>query len=136
MAPKNQSTTPRRKRIDGKARLQTAPAWLAAFEGKNIVRSYSKRFGVDQLTAALELMMLHVELPPETLNRLKTSRKAQATMSAEHKQRLEAQLDWQEWVSNLICIDDNLYIYYEEEIDNTDPNNPITKLVEVPVLLR
>ena len=136
MAPKNKSTTPRRKRIDRKARLQTAPAWLAAFEGKNIVRSYSKWFGVDQLTASLELMMLDVELPPGTLSRLKASRTAQAAMSAEHKQRLEEQLAWQEWVSNLICIDDDHYIFYEEEIDNTNPNNPVTKLVEVPVLLR
>ncbi|KAF0194060.1 MAG: hypothetical protein FD169_2052 [Bacillota bacterium] len=64
MAPKKKDNTPRRRRMDRKTRLQVAPACLATFTGKNVVRVYGRWFGVDQLTAAVELQMLDVALPP------------------------------------------------------------------------
>ena len=55
---------PRRKRMKRAARLQAAPAWLARYAGRNVVRSYARWFGVDLGCSLVELRSLGVELDP------------------------------------------------------------------------
>jgi hypothetical protein len=40
---------PKRKRYNKKQRLAAAEKWIAAYEGNNLVKGYSKWFGVDKL---------------------------------------------------------------------------------------
>jgi hypothetical protein len=49
---------PRRKRMDRKSRLQSATDWIKKYEGKNIIASYAKWFGVDLICAMTELELL------------------------------------------------------------------------------
>lgn len=47
------------------SRLQSARAWIAKYEGKNIVKGYSKWYGVDLLCAINELRMLGIQVDEE-----------------------------------------------------------------------
>ena len=58
MAKKKQNLGPRRKRIKREARLQSAKSWLKDYDGKNVVKSYSKWFAVDSICAMNELELL------------------------------------------------------------------------------
>lgn len=55
------------------ARLQLARKWLAEYEGKRVVRSYARWFGVDLICAARELQLLGVPLDAEYLEQLRTT---------------------------------------------------------------
>ena len=59
---------PRAKRMKRSARLQSAALWLKEFEGKNVLRSYCKRYGVDWRCAAIELRRLGIKLDPAYLS--------------------------------------------------------------------
>ena len=43
------SKCPRHKRMNRAERLQAAKHWLPKYEGKSIVRGYSKHFGVTKI---------------------------------------------------------------------------------------
>jgi hypothetical protein len=58
MKKKNKNLGPRRKRMDRRSRLQSATEWIKKYEGKNIIASYAKWFGVDKICAMTELEML------------------------------------------------------------------------------
>ena len=58
---------PRAKRMNRPARLQSAVAWLKAFDGRHVLRSYCKHFGVDWRCAAVELQQLGVILDADYL---------------------------------------------------------------------
>lgn len=64
---------PRLHRLKRSARLNSARAWLPKYEGKRIVRSYRKRYGVDLLCAIAELQMLKVPLDPTYIDRVRTT---------------------------------------------------------------
>lgn len=64
---------PRLHRLKRPARLDSARAWLPKYEGKKIVRSYRKRYGVDLLCAIAELQMLNVPLDPTYVDRVRTT---------------------------------------------------------------
>ena len=55
------------------ARLQSAVSWLRKFEGKNILRSYCKHFGVDWRCAAIELKQLGIQVDADYLKRRELS---------------------------------------------------------------
>lgn len=61
MANKN-NRTPRRKRMQRPARLQSAKHWIPTYGGGNIVKGYKNWFGVDLVCAIKELRMLGVKL--------------------------------------------------------------------------
>ena len=61
MANKN-NRTPRRKRMQRSARLQSAKYWIPTYNGGNIVKGYKKWFSVDLVCAIKELRMLGVTL--------------------------------------------------------------------------
>lgn len=84
---------PRRKLMKKEARLQSARTTdrIAKYTGKNIVRRYSKWFGVDLLCAIKELRLLGVEVDEGYENQVKTSLqvlvKGRQRKKAERKQR-------------------------------------------------
>lgn len=43
-------------------RIQSAKSWLQTYSGKNVIRGYCKWFGVDSLTAVIELRQLGVPI--------------------------------------------------------------------------
>lgn len=55
MKRKQHNNTPRRKRLNRKQRVSIANNWLKSYNGKNVVKGYSKWFGVDLLCAIAEL---------------------------------------------------------------------------------
>ncbi|MCF8302354.1 MAG: hypothetical protein K9I94_03685 [Bacteroidales bacterium] len=54
--------TPKRKRLSRKNRLNSGKKWLETYNGKHIVKGYSKWFGVDKICAIKELRMLGIEI--------------------------------------------------------------------------
>jgi hypothetical protein len=78
---------PRVKRMRRAARLQSARSWLEKYEGKNVVRGYRKRFGVDLACAYKELQMLGLQFDPSVVAaRLKS---AAADAAARRRKRIE-----------------------------------------------
>jgi hypothetical protein len=67
---KHGSLPPRRHRMRRQARLDSARQWLASYSGKNIVRGYRKRYGVDWLCAVRELRQLGREIDPQYVAQL------------------------------------------------------------------
>jgi hypothetical protein len=53
-------TTPRRKRYSRAQRLQAARTWVRTYRGRDIVRGYRRWYGVDTITAILELRQLGI----------------------------------------------------------------------------
>lgn len=69
------------------ARLQSARSWLEKYEGKNVVRGYRKRFGVDLACADRELQMLGIQFDRSVVAaRLKS---AAADAAARRRKRIE-----------------------------------------------
>lgn len=60
------------------ARLQAARAWLAAFSGKHVVKSYARWFGVDLGCALTELQLLGVELDTDYVTALRRTLRQRA----------------------------------------------------------
>lgn len=53
------------------ARFQTAKHWIRKYEGKHIIKGYSKHFGVNKLCAIKELEMLRYNFKPEYIKQIK-----------------------------------------------------------------
>jgi hypothetical protein len=54
-------------------RLRSARSWIAKYEGKNIVKGYSKWYGVDLLCAIRELRMLGINIDEERERQVKAT---------------------------------------------------------------
>ncbi len=52
-------------------RLQSAISWISNYNGKNLVRGYSKRYGVTLLCAAEDLKILGIEISDQYISQLK-----------------------------------------------------------------
>jgi len=79
---------PRTKRMKRSDRLQSAVLWLKEFEGKNVLRSYCKRYGVDWRCAAIELSRLGIELDPAYLSQREQSERQ---LADKRKRRRESE---------------------------------------------
>lgn len=86
---KKKPLPPRVKRMNRKGRLQSAPRWVAAYEGTNIIRSYRKRYGVDWLCAIEELQLLGVRLDLAHVSQLR--RMVEEQTNKNQKRRLQQQ---------------------------------------------
>ncbi len=53
------------------ARLQSAERWIPTYQGKNIVRGYTRWYGVDLGCALKELLLLDVKLDPVYVEQLR-----------------------------------------------------------------
>ncbi|MCO6044126.1 hypothetical protein NG895_09420 [Aeoliella sp. ICT_H6.2] len=67
-------------------RLQSAVLWLKDFEGKNVLRSYCKRYGVDWRCAAIELRRLGVELDSDYLSQREQSDRQNISKRRQHRE--------------------------------------------------
>ena len=56
-------------------RLQAAKRWIHKYNGKNIVKGYSKHFAVDKICAAKELKILGQSILEEYIDQLKQEHK-------------------------------------------------------------
>ena len=56
------NTTPRRKRLKRKTRLESGKKWILSYTGKNIVKGYAKWYGIDLVCAIKELKLLGVKI--------------------------------------------------------------------------
>ena len=90
MAPSGQKTSSRARR------LKSAKRWLARYRGKNLVRGYKKRFGVDDVCAVLELRMLGVDIPDARLEQARQDEQGRATGNARRKQKHARRADFGE----------------------------------------
>jgi len=79
------SLPPRHKRLKRESRLQAAKHWLPKYEGKHIVKGYSKHFGVNKLCAALELRLLGYEISEHYIDNLKADEVRRQKINARRK---------------------------------------------------
>ena len=86
------------------ARLQSARAWLPAYDGRNILRAYRKKYGVDWHCAIRELEMLKVPLDQKYFESLKNAvaQQALAKRKRQEKKQIENQIIDQ-IIEKLIC---------------------------------
>jgi hypothetical protein len=55
-------STPRTKKMKQFQRLNSASHWMKSYNGKSLVKGYSKCYGVDKLCAVKELRILGVKI--------------------------------------------------------------------------
>lgn len=87
---KKKSNVPRHKRLNRVARLAVAKDWIKKYEGKRIVRSYSKYFGVDHLCAVAELEKLGLTFDPDYVRQLRLNAESRGKARAERRARRKA----------------------------------------------
>ena len=101
---KKKPLPPRTRRMKRSGRLQSAASWLKQYGGRNVLRGYCKRYGVDWRCAAIELKQLGVHLDPDYLERREVTERELANS---RKQRREARMaeelpeSWYEYGSPL-----------------------------------
>lgn len=83
---------PRQKRMNRVGRLQAAKCWLPKYDGKSIVRGYSKHFGVTKICAVIELRMLGYEISDEYLDKLKADELQKLRLAEKRKREKELYL--------------------------------------------
>lgn len=87
-------------------RLQSARAWIAKYEGRNIVKGYSKWFGVDLLCAIRELRILGVNIDEERESQVKAT--LEGRVRARQQKRL---LQEQEKLSQVYSDSDDTFAF-------------------------
>lgn len=90
---KKKGLPPKRLRMNRPGRLANAKSteWVKAYAGKNIIRGYKKWYGVDDLTAVVELRCLGVTISAEREEQLKTTIKERSKKREERKALLDAE---------------------------------------------
>ena len=84
----------RQKKLSGEGRLKAGKSWIKIYEGKDIVKAYSKHFAVDLFCAVKELKLLGIEISEEYIGKLKirqeniTRQKAREKELKQEKERL------------------------------------------------
>ena len=91
---KKKDSTPRRKKYKKSQRLQDAKTrWLPTVTAKNIVRSYSKWYGVDLLCAINELEILGHKSSDYYKKKVELSIASKANAKRRRKEAIEKQED-------------------------------------------
>lgn len=80
------SKVPRDKRLKRPSRLQAARFWIPKYNGQNLVKGYSKHFGVDKLCAVKELTLLGYKINDEYVKQLKRSLENQIRINQKRKE--------------------------------------------------
>jgi hypothetical protein len=71
---KNMSSIPRCKKYSREQRIFAAKSWIEKYNGKNVVKGYSKYFAVDLFCAVKELEIIGIKIEPEYIEQLKNQR--------------------------------------------------------------
>ena len=85
MKKKKKKNSPKRKRLSRNQRIPKAKEWLSSYNGKNIVKGYSKWFGVDLLCAITELRLIGVTISQEYENEVRKSLNANKKKQKKNK---------------------------------------------------
>lgn len=93
---KQQANTPRRKRYNRNTRLQNAKKWAEQYNGENLVKDYSKWFGVNLLCAITELEMLGYQIKQSYKDQIKQSIAAGKKQMENRKQTKELTNDFED----------------------------------------
>ena len=93
---KKKSNTPRHKRMKRPQRLQAAEHWIPKYNGKNLVKGYSKHFGVNRLCAVMELEMLGYTYSESYKQQLKDVEMQKQRDAEKRKARKQEQME-DEW---------------------------------------
>ena len=96
---------PRHKRLKRDSRLVAAKAWITEYDGKNLVKGYSKHFAVDKLCAVKELTLLGYKIEAEYVTQLKQSLEDQKKL-IEKRKKLSVSI-----------YDDYEFVFWEYEDD-------------------
>ncbi|MCW3111023.1 MAG: hypothetical protein JWQ09_5529 [Segetibacter sp.] len=81
--------TPKRKRCTQRIRLVVGLDWIRNYKGKNIIKGYSKHFGVDKLCAIKELEILGVKISEERKKQITDAYKRMIEERQKKKQEKE-----------------------------------------------
>lgn len=82
---------PGTKGFGRKSRLTIAVIWIRNYNGKNIIKGYSKHFGVDKLCTIKELEMLGVQISEERKKQIINSHKQLIEQRRKRKELREQQ---------------------------------------------
>ena len=85
---RKRALSPRVKRMDRSARLQSARTWLVTYSGKNIAAGYRRHFSVDWVCAFRELEMLGVRIDPACKGQILKSVEGHIAARRRRKSRL------------------------------------------------
>jgi hypothetical protein len=85
MKKKKKTNAPKRKRLNRNQRIPEAKVWLPSYNGKNIVKGYSKWFGVDLLCAITELRLIGETISKEYENEVRKSLNAKQKKKKKNK---------------------------------------------------
>ena len=80
-----------KRALKRKQRLPKAKEWIAEYEGKDIVKGYAKKFGVDKLCAVKELRMLGMEISEEKVQKVKAGMEQKRLENEKRKQKKQEQ---------------------------------------------
>lgn len=92
---RKRDNTPRTKRMKKEGRKQSAVHWLPTYNGKSIIKGYSKRYAVDKYTALLELTELGVAIPKKTARSIREQRKRELQKGA-RRRAVDEEVGWPE----------------------------------------
>jgi hypothetical protein len=108
---------PRHKRLKKSSRLQAAKDWISKYNGKNLLKGYSKHFAVDKLCAVKELSLLGYETDVKYVEELKRSIEVQVRLNQKRKELREENLRIETYE-----YPENMYFTFEEyfQEDNYD----------------
>jgi len=79
------------KTLKKQGRLRSAANWVKVYNGKNTVRGYAKRYGVDLLCAIKELRVLGIEVTEAYEIAVKRSIEQRTLQKGKRKEELEKQ---------------------------------------------
>jgi len=112
---------------EGRLANARATGWVQSFPGKHIVRGYRKWFGVDLLTAIIELRMLGVTVSQEYEKQVRRTMETTAEYRKRKKLEREARQRETEWEIDMF--DD----YFGEDCDPWPDYLPSVRCEETSV---
>lgn len=94
---KTKQKGPKRKRLKRAGRLDNAKVWIKNYEGKNIVKSYAKWYGVDIICAMTEIEMLGMTFSEKRKSQIKqelADSKRQKSLRKKKRKVKEAMMEY------------------------------------------
>ncbi len=86
---KRHSSVPRHKRLKKKDRLQAAVHWIPKYNGNNLVHGYAKHFGLNKLSALVELGILGYKIEEKYKQQLQQVERKKEKAALERKRKAE-----------------------------------------------
>ncbi|MFD1849068.1 hypothetical protein [Oceanobacillus bengalensis] len=94
---KQNTNTPRHKRLNRPRRLDAAKHWIPKYPGKNLVNGYSKHFAVNKLCAVRELEMIGYNFDDNYKQKLKDAELQKQIQTERRKEAKRQQFEEELW---------------------------------------